>query len=284
MEIPRRVGGDSPADARDPLELLAALRVGLAGRKLFGALRVAFGEANDRVRGQLHAVELLAARERLGIAQRVERLTGGRDLFLEIEESLAVDLPVGDGVPRRALLHELCEHPRFVGLFPSLGERREDLVSQAAPLPERDDGLAVVLEDSRVDSVVCLLAGVEDREVVDRVTGELGVGRHRLRTRPALADDEFVVADVDRLPGEDLEERRAAKARGGHPPLGLLHKLRENRRALCRDPLRARKAGVAQSAGPVVHPFSLQRSLRDRTIGTARGRSRVPRRWAPGSV
>ena len=122
-------------------------------------------------------------------------------------------------MPGGPLLHELGEDAGFVGVDPFVRHLGEDPVPLGAALPERDDLLGVDAAGILVGGEGGLLAVVEVPEVPEGVDADLGVGRRRLRRRPALADDELAVVDDDRLVLHDVPEGQ-----------GVPHRRRERER------------------------------------------------------
>jgi len=108
-QVARGVRRDPLAHLGDQLELAPAAFVGLGGGHLTGQLLVAAGEQDGRVGGDVHRLQLLFPGQRAFVVGEVEGGGGGRDLALEVEQALAVDLAVGHRVARGPLLHELGE-------------------------------------------------------------------------------------------------------------------------------------------------------------------------------
>jgi len=125
-------------------------------------------------------------------------------------------------VAGRALLHELGEAAGRVRIEPVLGQLGEHLVAQGAAAPERDDLALVLGNDGRVHLVLRLRARVEDAQVLGAVAGQLGVRRHRLRPRAALADDHLAVANQDGSDGDlPLRRRALCEIQGALHPAGV---------------------------------------------------------------
>ena len=177
VEVARRVGRDPAADVGD-LQQFRAPDAVLRRRGLrVGQVGVALREAHHRVAGDGHGPQLLALVEGLRVALEIEGRLRRRDVGFEVEHPLAVELAVGHGVAGRALLHELGEAARRVGVEPVLRQLAEHLVAQRAAAPEGDDLALVVVDDRRVDLVLRLRARVEDAQILGAVAGQLGIRR-----------------------------------------------------------------------------------------------------------
>ena len=246
--VSRRVGGHAPADAGDALQLAASLRIVGTRGQLLGELRVTPGEQDHGVAADRHRVEL---REAVGIVG--ERLAARLDLGAVVEHPLAIDLAVERGVPRRALLHELGEDPRVVGVAPLVGHLAEDAIANRASAPVGDHLVFVDREHFIVDVVAGAFARLEGAQIVEAVARQLGEGGHHLRRGAALADDQLVVADPDRLPGAQLLERERAQHGDGVLPLVLVPEASDDPGAFRGDRGLGVKALVAQSFDSLVH-------------------------------
>ena len=171
------------------------------------------GENDRSVSGNVHGLELVTPGLALSVIGIPEGLESDRDLTLEVEQPLAIDLAVGHGVSRRSLLHELGKDPGGVGVVPLSGKLVEDPVAERPPLPEGDDLGGESFDVLGGDLVARQLARAKDLEVLDAVAGDLGIGRGRLRFRSPLTDDEFAVAQIEALVGAEVVERAGAHER-----------------------------------------------------------------------
>jgi hypothetical protein len=252
-EVPRGLRGHAAAHTGDALQLAAPRRARLVRGQLLGALGVALREADGRVGRDVHRHQLLAAAQRVRVAVEVQRRDRRRDVALEIEHPLAVDLPVGHRVAGGPLLHELREDPRVVGVPPLLRELGEHAVAERAAPPVRDDQLLLDAKSLLVDGVARLLAAVERPEVVDAVTRQLREGRRRLGGRSALAHDQLVRADEDRLVLAEVAERQGPHHRDGVTALVLAVELREEARPLHGDRGGGIEALLSKTLDAIVH-------------------------------
>ena len=180
-------------------KLRPAPGIGLVARHALGQFGVALGEDDGRVAGDRHGLELLGPVGGLGVVQVIEGGQALGDLALEVQHALAVDGAVQGRVAGRALLHELGEQAGLVGPLPLLGDVAEDAVAHAAALPVGDDLALVGLDVLLRDAVAGHGPGVQNPQILGAVAGQLGEGRHGLGPRPALADDQLIRADEDRL-------------------------------------------------------------------------------------
>ena len=219
-EVARRVGGDPAADVGYLEELGLALLVLFLGCHLLGEVGVALREDDDRVAGDVHALELLVLGCRLGVVDEVELRAGFGDLFLHVERAFMVDGVVERGVAERALFAEFGEGAGLVELVPGFGHTLEEFVSHAAAAPVGLDFLLVDVHVGAGDGVVLLRARREDFKVVAGVAGELREGRDGLREGAALSDYELVLAYVKRFVLAEVLEVRAAE--DGHRELAFV--------------------------------------------------------------
>ncbi len=253
VEVAGRVGRDPPADVGD-LQQLPPAGVILRPRGLrLCQFRVALREAHHRVAGDRHRPQLFALVERLRVAFEIERGLGPRDVGVEVQHPLAIELAVGHGVSGRPLLHELREAAGRIGVEPVLRQFGEHLVAQGAAAPEGNDLALVFPDDRRVHLVLRLRAGVENAQVLGAVARELGIGRHRLRPGPALADDELAVAHPEGLGVADRVEVHRAQHRDAVPAHLFLVERRGDGRALAADRGDSVQAGAAQAFGACGH-------------------------------
>ena len=214
---------------------------------------VTLGEADDRVARDRHRAQLLALVEGLRVALEVEGRLRRRDLSLEVEHALPVELAVSHRVARRPLLHELGEAARRVRVEPLLRQLAEHLVAQRAASPEGDDLPLVLADDLGGDLVLRLRTRVEDAQVFRAVAGQLGVRRHRLRRRAALADDELAVAHPEDLAIADRVEVHRAQHGDAVPAHVLPVERRGDGGALVADGRNRVEAGAAQAFGTGGH-------------------------------
>ncbi len=215
MKIPRGMRRHVRADGGDLLQLGLSGRVGSHGRRLPGQLGVPLGEKQHGVAGNVHRQQLLPPGKGLRVAEEVQRGDCRSDLPFEIEQALAIDLVVQHRMARRPLLHEFGEQAGVVGLFPLRRERSENLVAHAAAAPIGNDLYLIDLQTLLGHGITGLGPGIEDAEVFQAVTGQLGVGRHDLGLRAALADDQLALPEIDRLVPAKVMERAGAHYRHG---------------------------------------------------------------------
>ena len=277
VEVAGSVCGDPGTGLGDLAQLGAARGVRLRGGGGTGLTRVARGEEQDCVAGDVHGQELLALRPGLGVLRVVEGREGGRDVGLGVEEAAPVDLVVEDRVPRRPLLHELGEEAGLVEGVPLRGQRGEEPVAEGAAAPVGDHLPLVGLDHVGGHGVARLRARVEDPQVLHAVTGELRERGHRLRGGAALADDQFAVAQVDLLLLAEVEEGAGPHHRDGPAAVVLAVEAGEEDGPLGRDRGSGVEAQAAQGFGPGVHGLSLRSARRGRGRGRARRGSRVAR-------
>ncbi len=205
-EVARGVGWDPAAGFGDLEQLGLAGRVGFLGGHLFGQSGVALGEEDHRVARDVHCGQFLELLGGVGIVEIVQFRLAFGDLPLEVQHALAVDSSVEGRVPGGPLLHELGVEAGFVEGLPLLGDQGEGLVAHAAPPPVGDDLLRVEVDVLRGDGIARHLSGVEDLQVLPRMAVQLGKGGHGAGGRAALADDQFVRANEDRLPLAEVLE------------------------------------------------------------------------------
>ena len=215
MKIPRGMGRHVRADRGDLLQLGLAGRIGFCGRRLPGKLGVPLGEKQHGVAGDVHRPQLLPPGVGLRVAEEVEGGDRGGNFPLEIQQALAIDLVVQHRMARGPLLHEFGEQAGVVGLFPLGREGGEEFVAHAAAAPIRNDLLLVDRQALLRHGVTGLGPGIEDAKVFQAVAGQLGVGRHDLGLRAALADDQLSLAQIDRLVLAKVMERAGTHDRHG---------------------------------------------------------------------
>ena len=133
-----------------------------------------------------------------------------------------VDLAVQSGMPGGTLLHELGEHTHLVRLFPFLGDVAEDAFPLGTAFPVRDHLPLVGIDIFLGDSVTLQLPGIQYMQVLHAMAGKFREGRHGLGAGPPLADDQLVLADIDRLPLADLQEVQGTQDRDRILPVILL--------------------------------------------------------------
>jgi len=121
----------------------------------------------------------------------------GLNLPFDVQEALAVNLVVEDGMAGRALLHELGEDPRLEGIEPLAAHGGEEFLADRPSLPEGDDLGLVDAACLFADGEGLAVAGVEDVEILEAVAAKFRVGRGGLRGGAAFADDQFARAYPD---------------------------------------------------------------------------------------
>ena len=209
-EIARRVRGHVRADLGDAFQFLPALRIDLALRQFARFLRMAFRKADQRVGADVHRAQFLLFRIRLRIVQVIELAQALRDVLLKVEQAFAIDLVVQHGVAGRALFHEFGEDAGFVSGFPFVGHFGKEQLAHGAPLPERDDLVAIQLARFGADRKRNLLARVEDVQVLQAVAAQFGISRRGFGRGAFFADDQFIGADEDRLVLHQILKRQRA--------------------------------------------------------------------------
>ncbi len=174
------------------------------------------------------------------------------DVFLKIAHAFAVDLVVQHGVAGRALLHEFGEDAGLVGGFPFVGHFGEEQFAHGAPLPERNDLVAIQRARFGADGKRNLLARVEDVQVRQAVAAQFGIGGGGFGRGAFLADDQFICADEDRFVFQQVLKRQRAAQRRRHEagllPIGFRH---QQRRVRVRGS--AWRPGFAGADGQHVH-------------------------------
>ena len=231
---------------------------------------MAFGKEDDGIAGEIKGLERFLPVTRPRIVQEIERIPGGGDPEFEVEQAVRIDLVVEDGVTGSPLFHELGEDPRGVSLLPGVGETREEEIAHRSAPPVGNDPLAIKPDGFGVDRVVGLRPGVEDFQVLDAVAGQFGIGRHGLRCRATLADDEFVRAQVKRLVLAEVQEGPRAQDRNGITALVGFVEIGDEGGPLRRD----RGSGVETLAAELFsargHGYGVERRISKSRRGTAR--------------
>ena len=125
-------------------------------------------------------------------------------------------------MPGGTLLHELGEHTHLVRLFPFLGDVTEDAFPLGTAFPVRDHLPLVGIDIFLGDSVTLQLPGIQYMQVLHAMAGKFREGRHGFGAGPPLADDQLVLADIDRLPLADLQEVQGTQDRDRILPVILL--------------------------------------------------------------
>ena len=205
-EVAGGMGRHPMAHGGDLLELRLADRVRAGSGHFLREGGMTLGEEDRGVAGDAHRVELLLLVGRLGIVDVIQRGDVLLDPGLHVQQAFAVHPAVHGRMPRGALLHELGEHAGVVGFLPLLGHMVEDALALRLAFPVRDH-LALIRVDVLLADVVRLqFAGVQHMEVLHAVAGEFRERRDGLRLGAALAHDQLVRADVQRLLRADLVE------------------------------------------------------------------------------
>ena len=122
---------------------------------------------------------------------------------------------------RAALLHELGEHTDFIVQSPLIRHGSQQTVTGGLALPVRDDLLFLQLEIFRSYMEADQLALVHDLHILDGVAAQFGEGRGALRILALLADDQFVIGQIQGLFGEVLLQYHGAEHRYGDSTLVL---------------------------------------------------------------
>ena len=226
---------------------------------------MAFREKDGRVAGDVHGRELLGAVDGPRVVQKVQRRPLHGDLGLEIEHPLAIDGAVQGRVPRRALLHELGEQTGGIGASPFLRKIVEDAVAHAAAAPIGNDVGLIGPNLLLGDAVACHEPRVQDPQILGAVTGQFGEGRHGLGPRAALADDQFIRAEVYGFLAAEMHEIEGAQHGCGVLPEIFLVKLRHEQGALDGDARWNADAFLSKALNAFVHGFILPCLLPSRT-------------------
>ena len=98
-----------------------------------------------------------------------------------------------------------------------------------------------------------LRSGVEDAQVFKAVTGQLGIGRDRLGLGASFADDQLVIAQVDRLVLTQVEEGSSPHDRDRVLALVRLVEVGHQARPLVRDRRLGGDAGRAKACDSRIH-------------------------------
>ena len=258
VKVPRGLRRHVAADIGDLFQFRLAGRIGFSRRHFGRQLGMPLGEQDHRVAGNVHRGQLFPFLISLRVAHEVQCRDGRADLAFEVHHPAAVDLVVQDRVPGRSLLHELRVQPGFIRLDPLVGHGREDLVPHAAVPPVRDDLLVVDPQRLVVHRIASLGAGIQDPQVFDRVAGEFGVGGHGFGFRTPFADDQFLVAQVNRLVLAQVQKRPSPHH--GNRILAVVSpvEVRQQAGTFVRNLGLSRQAGLPQPRCSFVHKFNHQ--------------------------
>ena len=216
MEVARRLRRHALADGGDAQQLLFARRVLFPGGQLPRPGGVAAGEGDHgrrRPSSMASSSSCLASAcgsLKKSRAPRLARISACRS-----QQPLGVDLFAAHGVAGGALLHELGEDARLVGVEPLRGHVGEEALAHGLAPPVGDDLVGEVAAGGGADAEAGLLAPVQDVQVAERMAGDLGVGGGGLGRRPPFADDQLVGQDDDLLAGQQVGEGAGALARDG---------------------------------------------------------------------
>ena len=120
-----------------------------------------------------------------------------RDVPLEVQHTLVVNLIVEDGVARRPLLHKFREHACIKCLVPMLIHCPKDPFTHRSAGPEGDNFLFIGSSD-----LICYDKGrsfpaVEDTQVFQCVTAQFGVSGSGFRCRTSFAYNQLTVIDAN---------------------------------------------------------------------------------------
>jgi len=231
LEIARRVRRDVRRNVGDPEQLRLALRIAFLCGQFACQRRVALRKQDHRVAGNVERLQRLAFVERVRVIEEIELCHRVGNVAFEVQHSLPVNLVIEDGVAGGALLHELGENPGGVRVLPLLRQLGEQLVAHRTPAPVGNDPLAVSPDALVVHAIPGLGTRIQNLQILDAVAGQFRKRRHELRRRPALAHDEFAVADVNRLVLAEMKERLRAHHRHGIKPGAGLVKFRDEKGA-----------------------------------------------------
>ena len=199
VEGPRRIGRHPAADFGNLSQLGDTLWIALCSGHLISQIGVSLGKNDHGIARDIHRLELLGLVGRFRVIEKIQCGDLVGDLLFEIEHPLAINLAIQRGVPRCSLLHELGEEAGLIGGPPFIRDMAEDSFANRFALPVRDHFACVGRNIFFTDGVTLLFAGIEDMEIFNRVTGQLGEGRYRLRPRAAFGDDQLVITDVESL-------------------------------------------------------------------------------------
>ena len=160
-------------------------------------------------------------------------------------------------MPGGALLHELGEHSRLVGLLPLRRQLLEHAVPHRTAPPIGNDLLLVEPHGLLVHAIPGLGPRVQDAQVLHAMAGQFGERGRRLRTRPALPDNQLILAQVDRLVLAEVMKCLSAHHRHRIAALVGLVKLGHQPGALAGNRRRRIETLTAELAGAVVHIQSI---------------------------
>ena len=210
-EVAGRMGRNPVAHGCNLLQLGLADRVSALGRHFLCQSRMALGQQNRRVARNRHRLQLLLLVRRLGVIDIIQGEDVLFDARLHVQEALPVHPAVHRRMARSALLHELGEHPGAVGFLPFLGHMVENALPLRLAFPVRNHLTFVGIDILLTDMVSLQFAGVQHMQVLHAVAGKFRERRYRLRPGAALAHDQFVRADINRLLRADFVEVLRAK-------------------------------------------------------------------------
>ena len=89
----------------------------------------------------------------------------------------------------------------------------EDAFPLGTAFPVRDHLPLVGIDIFLTDGVTLQLPGIQYMQVLHAMAGKFREGRHGLGAGPPLANDQLVLADIDRLPLADLKEVQGTQDR-----------------------------------------------------------------------
>ena len=138
-----------------------------------------------------------------------------------------IDLVVQHRVTGCALFHEFREDASFIGSLPLTGHLIQDQLAHGFPLPVGNNRLLIRSAGRWLHAEGGLFAAVQDVEILQAVTAQLGEGRRRLGCVPLFPDDQLARVDLDVLMLQEVGEGFGAAHRLGHQPGFLLVKRRQ---------------------------------------------------------
>ncbi len=214
---------------------------------------MAAGEDHRRLAGDVHRLELFGLVGGGRVGEIVEGLQPPGDPLPAIAQAGVVDRAVEGGMAGGPLLHELGEQPGLVSRPPLCRHLAEDPVAHRPSLPVGDDDLLVRADVLLRHPVAGHLPVVQDAQVLGRVAGQLGEGRHRLGGRAAFADDQLVVADIQSLVFAQVLEAQGPQHRQRVFAAVFLVEAGLQNRPLDRDGWSGLETAAAQPFDPAVH-------------------------------
>ena len=255
-QITRGMGRYPVTHIGNLLQLSLTLRILLFGSHLFCQFCMALSEENGCVAGDGHGLQFLLLVGSLGIIDIVERGNLLLDTCLHVEQSFVIHLAIHSRMTSGALFHKLGEHTGMVGFFPLFRHMVENALTLGLTLPVGDDLPFIGVDILLTDGITLQFTFVQGVQVFHRMTGQFREGRHSLRQRPAFADDQFVITDIQGLLLADLIEIPGTQHGDRHGAIVLLIEGGLNQRAFDTQGCGGVKILLTQALDALVHtPF-----------------------------